>query len=295
MDSLSQATIDQENQLNIIECPICLETYDVPLICPCGHTLCSKCYENLSECPYDKVEINKDVRIKNFSIVQLLEVPRVIIKERYQKPDSRKSALQIYSQLVPCRHPEYKIWNKLLNTKASEVWQGLISYLILKVVYDDTDSFPMKISLPPTLDVGWHKLLLLPQLAAHVHSIIGTIISHRPIAGSLSDAQYKRRLEYGYDKYEDLFGVPCPYRIKFDKNLFQVHFKTPTGRTIMIDVGDNYLVEQIKDIINEREEICQDSQRLIYCGKQLEEGRTINEYGIKKGETVHIVLRLSGC
>ena len=52
--------IEQEKKLSIIECPICMETYDIPLFCPCGHTLCSKCFEKLKECPYDKIEIKKE-------------------------------------------------------------------------------------------------------------------------------------------------------------------------------------------------------------------------------------------
>lgn len=287
--------IEQEKKLSIIECPICMETYDIPLFCPCGHTLCSKCFEKLKECPYDKIEIKKEVRIKNFSILSILDVPNNIIKERYKQPENKRTALQIYSQLVPCEHIEFKIWSKFFDNKAKKIWQGVISYLILKVVNNDIDTFPMKISLPPELDIGWHKLLLLPHLSSHVHSIIGTIIGHRPIKASISDIEYIKRLEFGYDKYEELFGLPCPYRTKIEKKVFQVHFKTPTGRTIMINLSDNLLVEEIKDLINGREGICQESQRLIYCGKQLEDAKTVLEYGIKQGDTIYIAIRLTGC
>lgn len=74
----------------------------------------------------------------------------------------------------------------------------------------------------------------------------------------------------------------------------QIFVKSINGKSRTVNVLQTDTIAQVKQIIQEKEGIAPEEQRLIYAGKNLEDTKTVADYNLQSESTLHLVLRVRG-
>lgn len=86
-----------------------------------------------------------------------------------------------------------------------------------------------------------------------------------------------------------------PKNQNVEQNAIQIFVKTLTGKTITVRTTSTMRIEGIRNLIMASEGIPADQQRLIFSGMNLYDGKRVSDYRINMSDTLHLVMKLSGC
>ena len=96
-----------------------------------------------------------------------------------------------------------------------------------------------------------------------------------------------------HDLFQQTYVMRPPSSVRAPGE-FDVNVITLTGEVHSIRVTEKYTIYNMKTAIQDQTGTPYEQIRLIFAGKQLEDGQTVKNYGLQPDDTVHLVFRLCG-